>query len=102
MTAWLYVPNQPPQGVTTEGLSLPNGATRFARVLERVPLLLSCMPGFVDVLASGPEYVAYSVFDSEQEINHAAMTVVEELSGFGFDLKDDDTILRGNVLIVRV
>ena len=68
---------------------------------ERVPGLLGCALGLVDVLACGPGYVAYSVFDCEGPVNEAAMAAVAEVSGAGFDLDDEDTVLCGPVLVVR-
>ena len=101
MNATLYLPHQPPQLVAVEGLCMPNPATGFARVPDQVPGLLGCAPELVDVLASGPEYVAYSVFDSDGEANPAAMAAVAAVSGVAFDAEDEDAILRGAVLIVR-
>ncbi|WP_223653152.1 hypothetical protein [Hymenobacter psoromatis] len=96
----LYLPQQPPQAVPVEGLSMPDPATGFARVPERVPVLLDCAPELVDVLASGPGYVAYSVFDCEGPANPAAMVAVAAVSGVAFDSEDEDTVLRGAVLVV--
>ena len=100
MTATLYLPSQPPQLVSIEGLTMPDPATGFARVPDQVPGLLGCAPRLVDVLASGPEYVAYSVFDSEEEANPAAMAAVAAVSGVAFDSEDEDAVLRGAVLLV--
>ena len=79
---------------------MPDPATGFASVPDQVPALLGCAPGLVDVLASGPEYVAYSVFDSEGEANPAAMAAVAAVSGVAFDSDDEDAVLRGAVLVV--
>ncbi len=100
MTATLYIPHQLPQVVSIEGLSLPDPATGFARVPERVPVLLDCAPELVDVLASGLGYVAYSVFDCEGPMNEAAMAAVSEVSGVAFDAEDDNIALCGPVLVV--
>ena len=101
MIATLYLPQQPPQAVPTEGLSLPDPATGFAQVTEQVSALLGCAPELVDVLASEPNYVAYSVFDSEESVNEAAMTAVTAVSGVAFDAADADMILCGPVLILQ-
>lgn len=101
MTATLYVPKQQPLQVSTEGLSLPDPATGFASVPEQVPMLMGCAPGLVDVLASGPDYVAYSVFDSEEGRNEAAMVALAEVSGVKFDSGDEDAVLCGVVLVVK-
>lgn len=98
MNALLYLPQQLPQTIEPDGLSVQVG---FAQVLERVAVLLDCTPELVDVLASGPEYVAYSIFDSEGEVNLSAMVAVTEISGVAFEAEDEDAVLRGAVLIVR-
>jgi hypothetical protein len=67
---------------------------------DLVPDLLRCSPGLVDVLANGPGYIVYSVFDCEDEINPAAMEVVGKLVGHAFDAGNEDEILRGPVLVV--
>lgn len=100
MHATLYLPNQQPQSVSVEGLQLPDHTTGFARVPERISMLLSCTPGLVDVLASGPKYVVYSVFDSEEEVNSTAMAAVSEVSGILFDASDENSVLCGAILIV--
>ena len=101
MDATLYLPQQPPRAVPVEGLSMPDPNTGLARVPEQVPGLLGCVRELVDVLACGPHYVAYSVFDCEGETNRAAMDAVASVSGVAFDLEDGDTVLRGAVLVVR-
>ena len=100
MNATLYLPHQAPQAVPTEGLVLPNPATGLVGVPDAVPTLLGCVPGLVDVLACGPMYVAYSIFDCEDEVNPAAMETVGELSGVSFELGDEDATLRGAILVV--
>jgi hypothetical protein len=100
MTATLYQPQQPPQTVSAAGLQLPDPATGFATVPKHVPVLLNCAPELVDVLASGPQYVAYSIFDCEGPANYAAMEAVAAASGVTFDRNDEDAILRGAVLLL--
>lgn len=100
MNAILYVPQQAPHLVPVEGLSLPDPVTGFASVNEQVASLLNCTANLVDVLASSPQYVAYSVFDFEGPINHSAMVAVAEIAGVIFDPDDEDAILCGPVLIV--
>jgi hypothetical protein len=101
MNATLYLPQQPPRAMPADGLFMRDPKTGFARVPEQVPALLGCAPGLVDVLASGPEYVAYSVFDCEGEANQAAMAAVAAASGVAFDAEDEDTVLCGAVLVVQ-
>ena len=81
---------------------MPDPVTGFVRVPDQVPGLLGCAPGLVDVLASGPEYVAYSVFDSDEDANPTAMAAVAAVSGVAFDADDEDAVLRGAVLVVRI
>ena len=100
MHATLYLPQQPPQSVPTDGLMMPDPVTGFASVTAAVPALLGCAPVLVDVLACGPSYVAYSIFDCEGEVNPAAMEAVAKVSGVPFDLDDEDATLRCAVLIV--
>ena len=102
MTATLYLPHQSPRAVSTEGLSLPDSATSFVEVPVNIAALLDCAPALVDVLASGPGYVVYAIFDCTGEVNHAAMAVVAELSGVKFNESDEDSILRGEVIVVTV
>lgn len=103
MNATLYLPQQPPQVVSSEGLVMPDLATGFVRVPDAVPTLLGCAPGLVDVLACGPRYVAYSVFDYEGgAVNSAGMQAVAEVSGASFDSDDEESILRGAVLLVQL
>jgi hypothetical protein len=101
MRATLYLPNQLPQPVAVEGLILPDSTTSFSHVPEQIAVLLGCAPKMVDVLASGLGYVAYSVFDSEDEVNVEAMAAVSKISGVSFDQEDEDTILRGAILIAE-
>jgi hypothetical protein len=101
MYATLYVPQQSPQPISVEGLALPDPLSGLASIPERVPILLECTPGLVDVLVSNPRYVAYSIFDYEGEANCAAMAALTELTGVKFG-DDEDEILRGNVLILKI
>ncbi|QNE42039.1 hypothetical protein F1C16_19950 (plasmid) [Hymenobacter sp. NBH84] len=100
MNATLYLPYQLPQAVPTEGLVLPDPATGFVKVPEQVPVLMCCVPSLVDVLASGPGYVAYSIFDCDEPVNLPAMTAVSRVSGIEFDPEDEFATLCGAVLLV--
>jgi len=99
MTATLYQPGQPPQPLPAELFTLPDASGR-AKVTQAVADALGCHVGLVDVLASGPGYVAYSIFDCEEEINESAMIRLINLTEVAVDLEEDNDILRGNVLIV--
>ena len=93
MTISLYEPAEEPLLLT------PNEFSRDIHVngklpVERVAELLSCAKFLVDVLASGPDYVLYSVFDCEGELNPIAMEVFTALTG---EPCDDDP-LRGPIL----
>ena len=54
----------------------------------------------VDVLDSGPNYVAYSIFDSEEECNQAATVALAVASGHSYDAEAEDQLLRGPILLV--
>jgi hypothetical protein len=99
MQATLYIPNQPPQLVSTAGLSLPL-PTGYTSVSDEVVQLLGCPRALVDVLDSGPDYVAFSIFDYEGETNHLAMSALESISGHKYDARDEDQILQGPILVV--
>lgn len=101
LTATLYQPHYPPRTVPTDGLVLPNPQTGFAAVTEHVSALLECGQGMVDVLASGPAYVVYTVFDCEGPVNEEAMMAVTAVSKVKFELTDEDSVLCGPVLIVQ-
>ncbi|MGI4886133.1 MAG: hypothetical protein ACRYFR_14345 [Janthinobacterium lividum] len=97
MNVILYIQGQLPQPID------PTGYTFFPKV-EQVLLAgaaLGCMPSMVDVLASGPAYLVYMVFDSEAEINEPGMLAAGEVIGTAFDAEDDDQVLRGPVLVVK-
>lgn len=101
MNATLYQPQRSPQSVSINGLGAPDQAGKYVPVPEQVSVLLNCAPELVDVLASGPGYVAYSVFDSEGEVNQGAMLAVAAVSGVAFDSEDEDAVLCGPVLLVN-
>jgi hypothetical protein len=100
MQAILYIPYHAPQPVVIDGLVLPNAATELVKVHEQVSMLLNCAPALVDVLASAPGYIAYSIFDHDGQINHTAMEALTELTGVSFG-ENEDSILRGSVLVVQ-
>lgn len=100
MQATLYLPQQPPQAVPVDDFRQLDLSTRFAAVPPGVSALMSCAPELVDVLASGSDYVAYSVFDCEGLVNQTAMAAVAKVSGVIFDVEDEDTVLRGPVLVI--
>ncbi|MGI4736152.1 MAG: hypothetical protein ACRYG7_13455 [Janthinobacterium lividum] len=100
MRAILYQPGQPPQSVSVAGFVLPNETTGFVDEASRVATVLDCAPGLVDVLASGRDYVAFSVFDHEGEPNPDAMEALSDLTGTKFDIDEEDDLLRGPILFV--
>ena len=99
MIATLYIPGQSSE--TIDELDSPEIVNGFTNVPNQVPALLDCLPDLVDILASGRGYVVYSVFDSEGEANDNAMEAVSTLTGIQFSPDDDDTLLRGPVLVVN-
>lgn len=100
MQATLYLPQQPPQAVSVDEFRQLDLSTSFAAVPQEVSVLMSCVPELVDVLASGPGYIAYSVFDYEGPVNQAAMAAVAKVSGIAFDVEDEDAVLCGPVLVI--
>ena len=101
MKATLYRPNQAPVNIAADGLRVAHEITGLPSVLDKVGNLLGCAVGMVDVLASGPGYVVYSVFDHDGEINEGAMLAAAGLTGVSFDLADEDAVLRGPLLVVE-
>jgi hypothetical protein len=99
--ATLYQPGQPPQPLPADQFSLSDAAGR-AQVTQAVADALGCAVGLVDVLASGPDYVAYSIFDSEGEVNMEAMKELERLTSYLFEPDNEDEILKGNMLIIKL
>ena len=100
MQAVLYAPQQAPQTVAVDGIALPDLVTGLVQVPKQVPGLLGCAPMLVDVLASAPDYIAYSVFDHDGQVNHAAMEALAKLTGVSFG-ENEDSILRGAVLLIQ-
>ncbi|TFZ62975.1 hypothetical protein E4631_23905 [Hymenobacter sp. UV11] len=100
MNVTLYLPNQQPIAKSAEGFTTP-GTNRFAQVPTQAAELLSCAPELVDVLASAPNYVVYTVFDSEDLANPEATHAVIELAQNISDVINGDELLRGPVVIVK-
>jgi len=100
MPAILYQPSAVPQPVSDQGLWTPHAVPPFSGLADLVPGLLHCVPELVDVLASGQEYIIYSIFDCEGEVNSDAMAAVETLTGSSFDTENEDEVLRGPILVV--
>jgi hypothetical protein len=101
MKATLYTPFQLPQAMPTSGLSLPNPETGFASIPDNVSVFLGCSQALVDILTFGTNYVVYTVFDHDGDINKSAMLAVAEVAGEIFGVGDEDSHLCGPVLIVR-
>lgn len=100
MNATLYRPNQKPEPILRHNFTLP-GSEGYAKVTTEAAELLGCRLEGVDILVTGPEYTIYSVFDSTDEINTAAMEALQELTLNKFFLEEDE-VLRGNILIVHI
>ena len=100
LKATLYLPGHAPQIQLLEDSPAPGSSFESVRMPAEVPALLRCAPQFVDVLASGHDYVVYSIFDAEGEINLEAMEVTAKLSGVTFDVANEDEILRGLIVVV--
>jgi hypothetical protein len=102
--ATLYVPQQPPREISADELGLQSEMLDLQRIPipRQVSVLLECAPGLVDVLDDGLNYVAYSVFDHEGHINTAAMDAVGALSPGVYDIEDEDALLRGPILLIKI
>ena len=100
MRAILFLPSQLERSVQATGFTMPDPVTGLVRVPPQAAELLECAHSLVDVLASGPEYVVYSIFDFEGEPNTAAMAAVAKLSGHDFDEADEDHVLARPTLVV--
>lgn len=97
MNVTLYLPGEAsPIRIDADGFTLSTTSHQITRVSKA----LDCSPGLVDVLATGPAYVIYTVFDSEAEVNYAGMIVTGQYTSMEFDPDDDDQVLRGPVLVV--
>lgn len=100
MKITLYDPSQAAQMPVLETLPLAGPPTGSLSRLRPAAELLDCAPKLVDVLAEGPGYTVFTVFDHEGPINMVAMRVVADLTGVAFSPDDDDEVLRGPVLVV--
>jgi len=101
MKATLYTPPTQHQQVSIAEDWNELIADGFCRLPVTAPELLGCEAGLVDMLATGPEYVAFAIFDYEGgNPNVAAMEEMERLTGHSFG-EDADSTLLGPVLIIR-
>lgn len=100
MNVTLYSPNQQPCDSNPEGFTLPD-TNGFAQVPVQAARLLMCTLELVDVLASSPDYVVYTIFDNEGLANPEATQAVGILIGHSFDTNSKDELLRGPVVIVK-
>jgi len=88
--------------VSSEGLYLPDSETGLVPTSEVAAILLGCAPQVVDILACGPNWVMYSIFDHEGAANAQAMAVLSQMTGYELNMSDDDQIMRGPVLLVCI
>ena len=70
--------------------------------MEQVAEQMGCAVNLIDVQASGPNYVAYTVFDYEGPINLLGMAEVARLSGVPLDPEEEDEQLCGPILVVTL
>jgi hypothetical protein len=99
MTAILFSPQEVAKHVTISGFTGMSHMSSETR--ESIAKLLGCQSELIDVLASGTEFVAYSIFDFEGgHPNEAGMRQLTKLTGLEFGMDDDTTIL-GPLLIIR-
>ncbi len=102
MKATLFLPNEEPIEVPVEGLHLPDASTGFVPASIAAASLLGCNPNLVDILACGPEYVAYSVFGCEAgPPNKLAKEKISLITDVPFNLEDEEAELYGAILIVQ-
>lgn len=101
MIATLYIPGQPPLSLAPEGFVLPDTAG-FAQVSDQVAEHLGCDVALVDVLDSGVDFVAYSIFDGDGEINKDAIQALKAISKHApvYDSEEEEDLLRGAVLLI--
>jgi hypothetical protein len=101
MNITLYKPSEAPQQVPPfeHAGNLVKGGSQ---PMERVAELMGCPVSLIDVQASGPNYVAYSVFDCEGPTNLLGMAEVARLSGVSLDPEEEDEQLCGPILVVAL
>ncbi|MDO7851369.1 hypothetical protein [Hymenobacter convexus] len=97
----LYRPGQPPQPIPAEQFALPDASGR-AQVTQAVADALGCHVSLLDVLASGPGYVAYSIFDCEGDVNAAVIPLLKAVTKTEWGNENEDEVLRGNILVIRL
>jgi hypothetical protein len=99
-TATLYLPGLPPRNLSVEDIALPNELGSI-QVTARIAAELGCVPALVDTLDTGPGYSAFSIFDCEGAVNEAAMSALNLISQYGgYDVEDENTLLRGPILVI--
>ncbi len=97
MTATLYSPGKAPVNVSAESLYLPDKQTGLVAHSDRAAMILGCAPQLVDILASGSDFVIYSIFDSEGPVNEGATQALRRLSkAFG------NEALLGPILLLTI
>lgn len=103
MQVTLYIPGHPPRAIEPTGFFLPDPVTGFAHVTSQVAQELGCAPGLVDILDSGQDFVAYSVFDyPDDDFNEAATDALVKWSKHPevYHSSDPESQLRGPLLLV--
>ena len=101
MNITLYKPPEAPQQMLpfenaeslVKGSNLP---------MERIAELMGCGSGMIDVQASGPNYVIYTIFDYDGPVNLLGMAEVARLSGVPLDPEEEDEQLCGPILVVTL
>ena len=102
MVVTLYLPSKPPRSVRSTGFALPSPDTGYVSVTTRAAQELGCSPELVDVLDCGPDFVAYSIFDYEGEVNSEGTLAVMRWSKHPKVYRDADSYdqLCGPILLV--
>ena len=102
MKVTLYNPDQLPQSIPPAGFSLPDSSTGFSEVTALIARELRCELDLVDVLDSGKDFVAYTIFDSGGEHNSTGIAEVMKWSDHpeAYQGDGEDDQLCGPMLLV--
>lgn len=101
MNVTLYQENIQPQSLLATGFILDTKSGLIIQNQNQAAEFLGCMPGLVDVLASGQGYLIYSIFDHNGAANYSAMAAFTALTGIAINVSDEDEVLRGPVLVIQ-
>ena len=69
--------------------------------MEHVAGLLNCRAELIDVLASGPDYAMFSIFDCQGYLNPAVMEVFFAITGVKSSVDPEEDELRGPIMLIK-